>query len=124
MLYTWRLPFNCSYTFRSKENKRIVARLIDEVQGLNQDFMMQHIRGSQLLMLQPYIYSSPADASYRFYRSKCEEASITKRGLLANKQKTKRRHERLARVGCMMYRHTFVYNYNIHFRNWLTGKLP
>jgi len=60
----------------------VVARLIDEVQGLNQDFMAQHIR----------------DAAYRFYRSKCEEASKTKRGLLTATQKVKRRHERIARV--------------------------
>lgn len=38
------------------------------------------------------------DAAYRFYRSKCEEDSISKRGLAPERQKKKRRHERLARV--------------------------
>ena len=56
------------------------------------------------------------DASYRFYRSKCEEASINKRGLLAEKQKTRRRHERLARVCLTPYRmaHVAIYTTRSH----------
>ena len=38
------------------------------------------------------------DAAYRYYRSRCEENSASRRGLSATNQKKKRRHERIARV--------------------------
>ena len=34
--------------YKSRENQRVVGHLIDEVQGLNQEFVAQHIRGSYL----------------------------------------------------------------------------
>ncbi len=46
------------------------------------------------------------DASYRFYRSRYEEMSIKKRGKIEEKNRSKRRHERLMRVRLLiMVRH-------------------
>lgn len=52
-----------------------------EVKDQNPNFNSQDIR----------------DAAYRFYRSKCEEESIKRRGKAHEKQKQKRKHERLVR---------------------------
>lgn len=38
------------------------------------------------------------DAAYRFYRSRCEEESAKRRGKLQEKNKQKRKHERIVRV--------------------------
>ena len=44
-----------------------------------------------------------ADAAYRFFRSRVEERSVSKRGLTSSKQKQKRRHERLTRVSRLVF---------------------
>ena len=44
-----------------------------------------------------------ADAAYRFYRTKCEEDSIKRRGKAAFLAKQKRKHEHLTRVMTMHY---------------------
>lgn len=62
------------FNFRCCENQLVLDKLIKEVKGLNQTFTTQHIR----------------DAAYRFYRSKCEEESIHRRRIAAQKQKLKR----------------------------------
>lgn len=57
--------------------------------------------GSQSTCLYNYMYvvcSIYTDAAYRYYRSRCEENSASRRGLSAINQKKKRRHERIARV--------------------------
>jgi hypothetical protein len=89
----------------------VVSRLVDEVRGLNPNFLTQHIRG--VLFVAPnhccwrcddtcnlsfVCYFGSADASYRFYRTRCEEKSVTRRGLAAEKQKRKRMRERITRV--------------------------
>ena len=33
------------YTYKSKENQQVLSRLIDEVRGLNSQYITQHIRG-------------------------------------------------------------------------------
>ena len=50
-----------------------------------------------------------ADAAYRFFRSRVEERSVSKRGLTSDKQKQKRRHERLTRVSIIDARSRFVH---------------
>ena len=47
--------------------------------------------------LPTYMYTL-SDAAYRFYRTRCEERSVARRGLSSEKQKQKRRRERLTRV--------------------------
>ncbi len=48
------------------------------------------------------------DAAYRFYRSKCEEDTIKRKGQLDAKKKTKRKHERRVRVRSKEYRDIHV----------------
>ena len=44
------------------------------------------------------IFIGHVDAAYRFYKTKCEEDSIKRRGKTAEKQQRKRARERLTRV--------------------------
>ena len=63
------------------------------------------------------------DAAYRFYKTKCEEDSIKRRGKTAEKQKKKRIHERLTRVSTVKFDFHFQFiNINFVYRNLPKGK--
>ena len=47
------------------------------------------------------IFIGHVDAAYRFYKTKCEEDSIKRRGKTAEKQQRKRARERLTRVSAL-----------------------
>ena len=49
-----------------------------------------------------YTFILSSDAAYRFYRTRCEEQSAAKRGIIDEKQRKKRKHEHLSRV-CAQY---------------------
>lgn len=49
-----------------------------------------------------------SDAAYRFYRTRCEEASVSRRGKASQKLTTKRRHERLTRVSSSFFEFIFL----------------
>ena len=51
----------------------------------------------------PVHYFITLDAAYRFYRTRCEEASVGRRGKASQKLKTKRRHERMTRVSLFLF---------------------
>ncbi|XP_064394883.1 uncharacterized protein LOC135342158 isoform X2 [Halichondria panicea] len=69
-------------TYKDPQNQSVVNILIQEVMGLNSSFLTQHIR----------------DAAYRFYRSRNEQISAQRRGTFSLRSKSKRRHEKLARL--------------------------
>ncbi len=49
--------------------------------------------------------SPPLDAAYRFFRSRCEERSASRRGIAALNQKKRRQlHERIARVSLIKFK--------------------
>ena len=50
-----------------------------------------------------YILLVHVDAAYRFYKTKCEEYSIKRRGKTAEKQQKKRARERLTRVSTLNF---------------------
>ena len=52
--------------------------------------------------------SSYIDAAYRFFRTRCEDELISRRGLASDKNKKKRRHERIVRVR-MFFMYCFSY---------------
>ena len=54
----------------------------------------------ELLLLQCNLVVH-VDAAYRFYKTKCEEDSIKRRGKTAEKQQRKRARERLTRVSAL-----------------------
>ena len=44
------LLYTCRFTYRSSENQRVVSKLVDEVRGLNPNFISQHIRGMLIII--------------------------------------------------------------------------
>ena len=107
-----------------------------EVKGQNPTFSTQQIKGNFIheistvhvhiynvdgtggvyheLSLRVLLYCSfhlglYADAACRFYRSKCEEESIKRRGKSAILAKQKRKHERLSRVCVVLVCTLYVY---------------
>ena len=52
--------------------------------------------------------SSYIDAAYRFFRTRCEDELISRRGLAGDKNKKKRRHEHIVRVR-MFFMYCFSY---------------
>ena len=79
------------------------------------------IRFLEIIILARMNYShySHVDAAYRFYRSKCEEESIKRCGKAHEKQKQKRKHERLVRVSLLYITIALVNGKTWHFLNHL-----
>ena len=94
-----------SKSINSDENTRVLNKLVREVKSLNPEFSSGYIRGTK------FDYCSYLDevivinctffileASYRCYKTKCEEESAKRRGLEDTLKKSKRKRERLLRV--------------------------
>ena len=54
-------------------------------------------------LLHIYVPLFLVDAAYRFYRSRCEDESAKRRGKLPEKNKAKRKHERIIRVSMHLH---------------------
>ena len=90
-----------STRYKDQENQAVLARLLQEVKGLNPNFSTECIKGTSwqfsckvATISQKYV----TEACYRFYRTKVEEDSLKRRGALDDKNKRRRRRERLLRV--------------------------
>ena len=101
-VYVWHFSNNlCRCTYKDCENRAVLDCLLREVKALNPSYITEHIKGTCAWWLNGGTIHWPIfdiDAAYRFYRTRCEEASIGRRGKAPEKLKTKRRHERLTRV--------------------------
>ena len=42
--------FHYSLTYKSPENQHILSKIVDEVRGLNPNYLTQHIRGMYVCM--------------------------------------------------------------------------
>ena len=100
------LPFRVTY--KDSVNQSVLDRLLREVKALNPEFLTQHIKGIRINNKVPYSIAIPTvgyiftDAAYRFYRSRCEDESAKRRGKLQTKNRSKRKHERMTRVSCII----------------------
>ena len=47
-----KLPFSCRLTFKSHENQCLLNQLVDEVKGLNPNYLVQHIRGTPIFIVE------------------------------------------------------------------------
>ena len=94
-----------SKSINSDENTSVMNKLVRKVKSLNPEFSSGDIRGTKFDYCS-YLYEVIVinctffilEASYRYYKTKCEEESAKRRGLEDTLKKSKRKRERLLRV--------------------------
>ena len=83
-----------SVPFKGPTNEAVVSTLSKEVMANNPQFQAHDIQGlhTNNLIL---VFSA---AAYTYYRTKNQEQSLKQRGMFVERNRSRRRHERLLRV--------------------------